>query len=216
MGNVKRASKIIQPAINYLIKNKCKKIILGCTELPIAIFAFKSIKTVKSSKIFLDPNLILANAAMKKYRNLMKLTKERPYALFVAEVIYSEVSKIKNKNPGFSNINAIDNFIGTETYNEISSGKFHDNWFEELSKNDYIDKKTKKKIPEETLKLLKVQKDMMIKQLIQYPELYYAKSHFPLEISQRAFDHLWRMCESYELWCKETKQNKLILLNLID
>ena len=146
----------------------------------------------------------------------MKQTKERPYVLFVAEVIYSEVSKIKNKNPGFSNINAIDNFISTETYNKISSGKFHDNWFEELSKNDYIDKKTKKKIPEETLKLLKVQKDMMIKQLIQYPELYYAKSHFPLEISQRAFDHLWRMCESYELWCKETKQNKLILLNLID
>ena len=67
MGNVKRAAKIIQPAIEYLIKNRCKKIILGCTELPIAIFAFKSIKTVKSSKIFLDPNLILANAAVKRY-----------------------------------------------------------------------------------------------------------------------------------------------------
>ncbi len=67
MGNVKRAAKIIQPAIKYLIKNRCKKIILGCTELPIAIFAFKSIKTVKSSKIFLDPNLILANAAVKRY-----------------------------------------------------------------------------------------------------------------------------------------------------
>ena len=146
----------------------------------------------------------------------MKQSKERPYVLFVAEVIYSEVSKIKKKNPGFSNINAIDNFIGTETYNEISSGKFHDNWFKELSKNNYIDKKTRKKIPEETLKLLKVQREMMIKQLIQYPELYYAKSHFPLEISQRAFDHLWRMCESYELWCKETKQNKLIFLDLID
>ena len=69
MGNVKSAAKIIQPAIRYLIKNKCKKIILGCTELPIAIFAYKSIKTVKSSKIFLDPNLILAYAAMKKYKN---------------------------------------------------------------------------------------------------------------------------------------------------
>ena len=67
MGNVKSANKIIKPAINYLIKKKCKKIILGCTELPIAIFAFKSFKTIKSSKIFLDPNLILANAAMKKY-----------------------------------------------------------------------------------------------------------------------------------------------------
>ena len=68
MGNVKAANKIIKPAVNYLIKKKCKKIILGCTELPIAIFAFKSFKKVKTSKIFLDPNLILANAAMKKYR----------------------------------------------------------------------------------------------------------------------------------------------------
>ena len=68
MGRVKAANKIIKSAINYLIKKKCKKIILGCTELPIAIFAFKSFKTIKSSKIFLDPNLILANAAMKKYK----------------------------------------------------------------------------------------------------------------------------------------------------
>ena len=69
MGKVKEANNIIKPAINYLKKKRCKKIILGCTELPIAIFAFKSIKTIKSSKIFLDPNLILANAAMKKYHS---------------------------------------------------------------------------------------------------------------------------------------------------
>jgi aspartate racemase len=36
--------------------------------LHIAIFAFKSFKEIKTSKIFLDPNLILANAAMKKYK----------------------------------------------------------------------------------------------------------------------------------------------------
>ena len=68
MGKVKEANKIIKPAINYLIKRRCKKIILGCTELPIAIFAFKSFKSIKTSKIFLDPNLILANSAMKKYK----------------------------------------------------------------------------------------------------------------------------------------------------
>ena len=68
MGNIKLAEKSIKPAINYLIKNNCKKIILGCTELPIAIFAFKSLKNVKMSKLYLDPNLILANAAMAKYR----------------------------------------------------------------------------------------------------------------------------------------------------
>ena len=68
MGKVKTANKTIKPAIDFLIKRKCKKIILGCTELPIAIFAFKSFKNVKTSKIFLDPNLILAHAAMKKYK----------------------------------------------------------------------------------------------------------------------------------------------------
>ena len=77
-------------------------------------------------------------------------------------------------------------------------------------------KKLKKKIPEETLKLLQVQKNMMVKQLIRFPDLYYSKSHYPLEISQRAFDHLWRMCESYELWCKETGQKELIFLKIIE
>ena len=69
MGNVKAAAKAIKPAIDSLIKMKCKKIILGCTELPIAIFAFKSFKNVKSSKVFLDPNLILAHSAMAKHKN---------------------------------------------------------------------------------------------------------------------------------------------------
>ena len=70
MGKIKNAEKAIKPAIKYLIKMKCTKIILGCTELPIAIFAFKSFKKIKLSKIFLDPNLILASVAMKKYKNL--------------------------------------------------------------------------------------------------------------------------------------------------
>ena len=134
-------------------------------------------------------------------------SKKKPYVLLVAELIYSKVCELKEKNPELSNINAIENFIGSTTYNEISSGKFHD---------DLITKLSKKKVSKETLRLLHIQKDLSIKQLIQFPELYFAKSHYPLEISQRAFDHLWRMCESYELWCKETKQDKLIVLNIVD
>tara|TARA_B100001093_G_C26713682_1_gene964636 strand:- start:499 stop:936 length:438 start_codon:yes stop_codon:yes gene_type:complete len=143
-------------------------------------------------------------------------SKERPYVLFVAEIIYSKICEIKKKNPSFSNVEAIDNFIGSKIYIEISSGKFHDNWFKELKKNNYKDLNTNKEIPNETIELLKIQKNMMIKQLIQFPDLYYAKTHFPLEISQRAFDHLWRICESYELWCKETKQTHLSVLNITD
>ena len=143
-------------------------------------------------------------------------SKERPYILFVAEKIYLNICEIKKKNPDISNIDAIENFIGSEIYKKISSGKFHDEWFKELKKNNFIDQNTKKKIPEETIKLLKIQKDIMIKQLIQFPDLYYTKSHFPLEISQRAFNQLWRICESYELWCKETNQTELSILKITD
>ena len=68
MGRIKEAEKALKPAVIYLIKMKCKKIILGCTELPIAIFAFKSFQKIKKSKTFLDPNLILANSSMRKYK----------------------------------------------------------------------------------------------------------------------------------------------------
>ena len=69
MGKVKEAEKVLRPAVNQLIKKKCKKIILGCTELPIALFAYKSFKKAKESKLFIDPNLLLAQICMKKYKN---------------------------------------------------------------------------------------------------------------------------------------------------
>lgn len=68
MGKVKEAEKTLRPAVKYLMKKKCKKIILGCTELPIAIFAYKSFKKAKESKLFIDPNLLLAQVCMKKYK----------------------------------------------------------------------------------------------------------------------------------------------------
>ena len=141
---------------------------------------------------------------------------EKPYVLYVAELIYKKVSEFKKNNSGISTNDAIEGFIGSQTYEEISSGEFHNKWFQELENNKFIDIKSGKKIPQETIRLLKIQKEMIIKQLIKFPELYYTKSHFPLEVSQRAFDNLWRMCESYELWCKESKQEHLIILNIID
>ena len=141
---------------------------------------------------------------------------EKPYVLRVAEFIYFKIIKIKNENPETTNIQAFEIFMTSKEYELISSGEFHNKWFKELQKNNYIDKLTGKKITSETIKLLEVQKDSMIKLLMKIPKLYYTKSHFPLEISQRAFDHLWRVCESYEMWCKETKQEKLIKLDILN
>ena len=146
----------------------------------------------------------------------MKKDKTRPFVLYVAEEIYLKISEIKKKNPEITNIEAIERFVGTDLFKEISSSKFHDKWFEELKKNNFIDKNSGKKIPSETIRLLLVQKDTMMRQLIGYPSLYYTKSFYPLELSQRAFNHLWRICENYELWCKEIGNKNKISLNLIN
>ncbi|MEK9674092.1 hypothetical protein [Candidatus Pelagibacter sp.] len=141
---------------------------------------------------------------------------DKPYVLRVAELIYSKIIEIKKQNPEVNNIQAFEIFMTTKDYDFISSGEFHENWISELKDNNFIDKITGKKINEETLRLLDIQKDSMVKFLLKIPKLYYTKTHFPLELSQRAFNHLWRVCESYEMWCKETKQKNLIKLNLID
>ncbi len=146
----------------------------------------------------------------------MKSKIEKPYVLRVAELIYFKIIEIKNKNPEINNIHAFEIFMTSKDYEFISSGEFHNKWFKELEKNNFIDNITEKKITNETIRLLEVQKDSMIKLLMKIPKLYYAKSHFPLEISQRAFDHLWRVCESYEMWCKETKQENLIKLDILN
>ena len=146
----------------------------------------------------------------------MPVKNNKPYVLRVAELIYSRIVDIKRQNSGMNNIQAFEVFMTTKDYDLISSGEFHNKWFVELKNNDFVDKITGKKINDETMKLLEIQKDSMIKLLMKIPKLYYTKSHFPLEISQRAFDHLWRICESYEMWCKETKQEKLIYLNILD
>ena len=62
-GNIQKAEKTIKPAIRHLIKKGCKSIILGCTELPLA---FQKNKLLKN---FIDANLILAIASMKKYKS---------------------------------------------------------------------------------------------------------------------------------------------------
>ena len=73
------------------------------------------------------------------------LSIDKPYVLLVAEKIYLEICKIQKLNSNLSNIDLIENFIGTEVYKEISSGKFHDELFKKIELNNFENKKTKKK-----------------------------------------------------------------------
>ena len=109
---------------------------------------------------------------------------DKPYVLRVAELIYSKIIEIKNQNPEVNNIQAFEIFMTTKDYDFISSGEFHENWISELKDNNFIDKITGKKINEETLRLLDIQKDSMVKFLLKIPKLYYTKTHFPRNISK--------------------------------
>tara|TARA_B110000971_G_C20001398_1_gene497046 strand:- start:834 stop:1274 length:441 start_codon:yes stop_codon:yes gene_type:complete len=141
---------------------------------------------------------------------------QKPYVIYMAEIIYSYISIIKKKNPGVDTKEAISKFMETEEFKKLSDGTLHDNWFAELKKNNYFDQETGKKIPNETIKLLNIQKNMTIKQLIKIPAVYETKDNTLIEASMRANQFLWRMCESYELWCNEADQSEQLLLKIID
>ena len=141
---------------------------------------------------------------------------KKPYVIYIAEIIYSYVSIIKKKNLNIETQEAIDKFMETKEFKKLSDGTLHEEWFAELKRNNYLDQETGKKIPEETIKLLNIQKDITIKQLMKIPALYETKNNTLIEASMRAHQFLWRMCESYELWCKETNQSEQLLLNIID
>jgi hypothetical protein len=71
---------------------------------------------------------------------------EKPYVLRVAEFIYLKINEIKIQNPEINNIQAFEIFMSTKDYDFVSSGEFHNKWLLELKNNDFIDKKTGKKI----------------------------------------------------------------------
>ena len=127
--------------------------------------------------------------------------------LYAAEEIYLKISEIKLKNPEISPVEAVERYIGSKSYENLSSGEFHDKLLIKLEKE---------KIPKKTIDLLLVQKKMILEQLKDNDNNYFAKSSFPINNSQTKFNLLWRMCESYELWCKEMNQKKSILLGITD
>ena len=131
----------------------------------------------------------------------------KPIMLYAAEEIYLNISEIKLKNPEISPVEAVERYIGSKSYQNLSSGEFH---------NKLLVKLEKEKIPKKTIDLLLVQKKIILEQLKDNDANYFAKSSFPLSNSQTKFDLLWRMCESYELWCKEVNQKKSITLGISD
>ena len=139
---------------------------------------------------------------MKKKEN------SKPAMLYVAEEIYNSIVDIKNKDVNISKIDAIERYIGTDSYIKISSGRFHENLIKQLESEGKLDN--------ETSKLLEIQRKNVLEKFKGNESPYFAKSSFPLSDTQNAIDLLWRMCESYELWCSEVGYKEKIVLKLLN
>ena len=74
----------------------------------------------------------------------MKQNIEKPYILHVAEIIYLEIYNLKKKIILII-LKHLNDLLDLKLYKKISSGKFHDEWFSNLKKNNFIDQKTTKK-----------------------------------------------------------------------
>ena len=146
---------------------------------------------------------------------MKKKDTSKPLMLYLPESIYFQLIKIKESEPQITNIELVERFLATKEFNEIKKGNFHDNLFEKIKENNFINLETGIKIPKETIDLLKFQKNTVMRQFQENSETYFAKSSFPLSNSQNSFGLVWRMCETYELWCKEIKNEKLIKLKFI-
>ena len=132
---------------------------------------------------------------------------DKPIIIYAAEEIYLKVSNIKKGNPEISVVEAVERYIGSESYNYLGSGEFHNKLFNNLSK---------KKFPTKILEMLMMQKKIVVEQFKDENRDYFAKSQFPLSSTQSKIGFIWRMCESYELWCKEIGKTKLITLRVSD
>ena len=132
---------------------------------------------------------------------------DKPIIIYAAEEIYLKVSSIKKGNPEISVVEAVERYIGSESYNYLGSGEFHNKLFNNLSKKNF---------PTKILEMLMMQKKIVVEQFKDENRDYFAKSQFPLSSTQSKIGFIWRMCESYELWCKEIGKTKLITLRVSD
>ena len=136
---------------------------------------------------------------------MKKKDTSKPLMLYLAESIYFQLIKIKESDPQITKIELVERFLATKEFDEIKKGNFHDNLFAKIKENNFINFETGNKIPKETIDLLNLQKNTVIKQFKKIMKLILQK-FFPLSNSQNAFGLVWRMCETYELWCKEIKK----------
>ena len=62
----------------------------------------------------------------------------KPAMLYAAEEIYLEISQIKLKNPEISLIESLERYIGSESYENLCSGQFHNQLLSKLKKDQIL------------------------------------------------------------------------------
>ena len=93
---------------------------------------------------------------------MKKKDTSKPLMLYLAESIYFQLIKIKESDPQITNIELVERFLATKEFNEIKKGNFHDNLFDKIKENNFLNLETGIKIPKETIDLLEVTWESLI------------------------------------------------------
>ena len=121
---------------------------------------------------------------------MKKKDTSKPLMLYLPESIYSNLIKIKNEDLGLNNIELIERFISTKEFDEIKNGGFHDNLFVKLKENNFLNFETGKKLPKETIDLLNLQKNTVMKQFKENSEYIHGTLHSVLESKSNIWKNL--------------------------
>ena len=105
---------------------------------------------------------------------MKKKDTSKPLMLYLPESIYLQLIEIKELEPDITNVELIERFLATKEFDEIKKGNFHDNLLSKIKENNFINQETGIKIPKETIDLLNLQKNTVIKQFQENSETYFA------------------------------------------
>ena len=147
----------------------------------------------------------------------MVATKGRkPLNIIMCEIVYTAVV-FERIHTSKSTRETITNFIGkskTFKYGLQEGGLFNE-FIADIRANNMEHPDHKQKMTEEDIKQIETDRDEIMKQVGRVADPGELSETTSTGLSDRAYKQIWRMCESYEKYCIETKQPGPLPLNIV-
>ena len=148
----------------------------------------------------------------------------KPFNFHMCEIVYTAI--VMNLSKHKSARDAIIHFIEkSETFKNLQEGKLYDDCINDCLKHPvdddslggkgYVEPETGEFHTEEDLEELRKDRDRIKLEIARVADPREISEKTSTGLSDRAYRQIWRMCESYEKYCIETKQPGPLPLNIV-